>query len=623
MLLRIVQPLLMICNQLGDVVGVRVVRLHIDAQPDYMLFSNARPSDKAKKHSEELLYTSFVTLKINKIIKESIHTISLTDMQHDVNLRRLVCRKGEILKGACHLPIQAYTGTVANAQLHAVIGSVDGGRVLDIQRIYDYKGTAYTLEEFKTKEPNAQLQMKRLTERHVCCYDRHASENERECFCCWTNSPNCNCAMSCQHNRFAFVLCSEAEVRQYEASKMLVNDETAQNTEITRSSSGYVYRVSNMKGIDTVRVPSFCLKTAINTTDDTPTWKLIAHANMRHLEMETKYLPQRADLGHLYTFNIEARNGDAAVILPKLMTSAPWGYGSKFIFSMEDPFASSNEIDFASWLYDCSLFNVTLGRNPWGNVHIPGAIALSYTGTVVTRNFMLTIHEPQKKYYFTSDGNDLCTIGLGMNAARTERILLTWRHTEYQRIAVCTSNTELCNKQTQVVLNFEKPIAKRLHLDVTTEQVTTVRAPYIEVLEYYQMFLSGKRGDTHVYSRVNTLVICLNNASAYSDLYLYEGVKNVALVFMGDLALVNEAQRAQRLKQQFEESGPRIHVPKGTIARLREIKDEQIFAWTSTYYLSMYPKQRYTSCTDKPLSNTLHTTETKLSVLRDMFVEDL
>lgn len=625
MLLKIVQPLLVICNQIGDVTGVRIVRLQIDAEPDYLLFSNAYASDKVKTYREGILYTSFARLKINKILKESIHTISLTDVQHDVNLRRLVCSRGEILKGACHIPIQAYDGKVAEAHLHAVIGSVDSGELLDIQRIYDYKGIAYTLDEFKAKETDIQLQLKRLTDRHVCHYDRNAPKSEKECCCCWMNSPACNCAMSWHNNRFVFALRFEPEVARFEASKAILQERDTQHTDITRSSTGYVYRVSSLGTKASVVVPPFCIKADIDTSDDISTWQLITHANMRHLNIQTTHLPQRADLRHLYTFDVEVRNGDIAAVLPKLMTSMPWGYGSSFILSAEDSRTTTSTIDLASWLYDSAIFNVTLGRIPWEGVQIPGAFNLSYTGTVITRSFMLVVQEPQKKYYFTYDdtATAVCTIGLGLDAMQTERILLNWKHTGYQHIAACFDNMELRAKQTQVVLNFEKAVTKYLHLDLTTEQITTVRAPYIEILEHYQRFLSAKRGDTYIYAPVNTLLICLNNASAYSDLYLYAGVKQVALVFMGDLALMNDAQRAQRLKQRFEEFGPRIHVPKGTVAKLSKIKDESIFAWVSTYYLALYPKQRYTTCTEKPLSNTLHTIETKLSILRNMFVEDL
>lgn len=557
MLLRVIQPILAICDELGNIVGIRILRLTLDV--------DGQPTLKNGKNVEQdLLFTDYKTLNIKQIVQKHIHTVSMIDLRRDVIIRKRLFDTTStvtIIRGATRLPVQTVDGAVQHKCLVAVIGTLKGN-MQGVQALYDYNGNQITPEQLCENIGGVDIRWAKALYGEDCCMLFNLY---------WINNPKYVERQEYQHISTHFRCYSLQAARQYIARNELLNADVKATLELGEHGAVFVHGavtqnevVAAPEAVPSVRVTSIADGYSY-PYDDIIRWQLLGHAQLRYMEITADCMPIITKLQQLYSYNVVVRVSDTPLVLPQ-MAASPCGTGSNFILRIVKPLITEDTIDFSKAIYDCSSFDVRLGGQLTRRAIIPQAHFVSYTSWVQTESFALIMQKAQHKHACVKPkGIYTCTVGLGLDAEVTKHVLLDF--------SVAAYNTTICLRptnhekvtQANVLIRLNKKTEMLYLQEQAAMQVSVQGADVIESMEY----IPFETGCTHVYSRVKRLIVYAmykgenSMDDVISHLYLHAGVEKIVIVYIKNAIVTQQATFVPSAINEASYAALKVHVPKG------------------------------------------------------------
>lgn len=591
--LRIMQPIMAICDKRGYIAAVRVLRLTVEIE---------RATD-AVAHSpfkirQDMCYSEFYTLQFKRIVWKSVHDVSFTDLSKDAVLRdRLYDCRG--VHGATALPVQLATGEVKNAHLLAVIGSLYMGGLLDVFGIVDYTGTMYTWDAACKRNPALEQKL----------YDLYNSDAERDD--CWINDPHLFGYADYWHDAKAYAMDDVAAMQRYIAGQQLMNN-SMRDVLIDRYSDGSIcYRQVRLL-TDKVVVPTFCTIACVGGGCEKTDWKFVGHNDLHKVEINADYAPTSAVLPRLHTYKINTLYSTGSLIMPEFMAANPCANGCVVQIKIKQP-DLVKDIDFSRGIYDCDRFELILGGQLFQRACVPGAQALRVEMPIKTEDAAIIVQEKRRKHYTHNLRMGTCTVGLGIASADVKNILINMRDVDYSEAVIAIDAGRYINSiQAKAVINIEKTIKAPVFLSVVSGVTPIVRGTTIDVLQYQQRPRNKQQEQAHIYAHVKTLVYYMTEASEDTDLYMHGGVEHVVLVTTGYNNCVSL------------EKGPHIHVRNGERVKLHDCTVDVLSKLSiRNSYLDMPPNSAYTLCKQIEVPKDSVCFVTKAAEIHKLLREDL
>lgn len=555
MLLRVTQPILAICNRLGEITDVRILRLTLDIERYEMW-------DDIKFVGDDTLYTSFKCLSINKIVKKCVYNVSFVDLRRDAKLRSILCNTGGALCGAVNIPVQIVSGEVRNKDLYAVIGSINNGVIVSKPVVYDYTGKEYIWDELLKTNKNIKQHSSKLYCSHTPMQDWYS------CECCWINNPAC-CRQGRRfeyyHKCIDYTVLNEQAVHEYMARRRLMQE---QDEGILSGGHITKYTLAQLREGYTYTVPPVCTQVVVKGDAAVKNWRLIGHQDLRYCDMEVVTAPQAVRLEHLYHYVLDAYKSTAPLVLPQLVTAQPWGFGSLFHIEIDDPYKEFDKaLDLVPILYDCSDLVLFFGPQPHGRVRIPGAGHIKYAATIDDlTTFVLTIVEKQHKYYTSAKkrGSTFVAAFWISDTSITKQMLFTLQDTDYEEMTLCLDATSCGNAKTNVLINIEKPITTQFYLSTTAMTQVQLCGAGINLLLLRQHPVQNKTGYTHIQAHVKRFLFIYEELrDSATEIFFHGGVDTLAILAVTlDTVNLTKGERA-RLQEKMSKN-LRIHIPKGS-----------------------------------------------------------
>lgn len=557
MLLRAIQPIMLICDELGDIAGIRILRLTLDVEGQPVL-------KNGKQVVQNLLFTDYKVLNIKQIVQKHIHTVSMIDLSHDTIIRkRLFDTNNTVttIRGAVRLPVQLANGAMLYPTLVAAIGAVNGN-MQGVQAIYDYNGNQITPEQFCENIGGVDSRWAKALYGADCCSLFNLY---------WINNPKYTEQQEHQHISANFRCYSLQEAKQYLARNELLH--TAAKARLEQNAHGAVFVYGTVSQNERVFVPDAIPDVKITSMSEGYTypyadiirWSLVGHSRLRYIEINAECMPTMIRLQQLYSYSVAVRVNDMPLALPQL-TAAPCGKGSTFSLRIVKPLLVEDVVDFAKMIYDCTVFEVRLGGQLTSRAIIPQANYITYTSWVQTESFTLIMRKAQHKHAcMQPKGLRTCAVGLGLDAEVTKQVLLDFSVAAYNTtICLRSTNSEKVT-QANVLIRLNKK-TELLYLQEQAAMQVTVQGPEdIEVLEY----IPFETGCTHIYSHVKRLIIYAlykgDNTvdDAISHLYLHAGVDKIVVVYIKNAMVTQQAAFVPSAMRVVSYAALKLHVPQG------------------------------------------------------------
>lgn len=594
--LRIMQPIMVICDKRGYIAAVRVLRLTVEIE---------RAADAVVrspyKLKQDMCYSDFYTLGIKRIVWKSVHDVSFIDLSKDATLRERLYKCGGV-HGATDLPVQLATGEVKNTHLLAVIGSLYMGELMEVFGLVDYKGTMLTWDAACSCYPALEQKLYNL-------YNRDAEQDD-----CWINNPHLFGYFGYDdywHDAKVYALDDVEAMQRYLATRQLMKS-NVRDIIVDRQSNGCIcYRQLRLP-TDSVVVPEFCTVAYVGSGCETEKWKFVGHSNLHQVEINADYAPTAAVLPRLHTYKLNTLYSIDKVPLPEFMAANPCVNGCAVQIKIKQPFLEQ-ERDYSQGIYDCDRFEIISGGQLFQHACVPGATNLRIEQTIKTEDLLLMVQEKRKKHYIRNQGLGICVIGLAIASSAVRNILIKMRDVAYAETVICIDTEQyISSTQTQAVINLEKGIKTPVYLSVASGITPIVQGTAIGTLHYQQHFKSKQQEQAHIYAHVKTLIYYMADGSENVDLYMHGGVEHIILV------------NTRYNNCTSFEKGPRIHVRKGERFKLRACANAEIVELSIRNCFVEAPSNcAYTACKYIAISKNNVYFITNVAEIRKSLIEDL
>lgn len=547
MRLKIIQPIMVLCDKLGFISGVRFVQLVVDAD-NVEYYAAKRPEANA-------LYTDFTAIHINAVLEKHVRTISLEYKRDQyARVRESLCsqisyRNNRGIRGVNKAAIMKSDGTVVRSELFAAIASRDSqGKVESKANImfFDYKGNMYTEEQLIAEYDWAkaeiyQLRNSAMPSAHIMntlmCDEQNRYEK----------------AMSFFAPDYAILQPDTGEI----AAKELIGSE--QET-VAYQSGRWVYEFIKSK-IALIRIPQVCSVVDIGSVAF-DTWQLIGHANIDKLYISGTTLPLFKNFEYAHEVDICVTKSEAPMQLPHV-AARPGGELSRADIVIDMPYFEDT-VNYVDQLADCHTVHVLVGEQQGKRVLLPDARQMTYTTKVCSDTFTLVFDRMHYKYGLklcdSTTDHSRCNIGLSIDARDDKHnLLLNLQKAAYARTSIVLGAPTY---QTGTVVNTVIKLQKHAEVvQLYTERCLNehIYGDSIGELCYHAEPYGTVQTSSclHVYAHVNCLRIYLDDALLYKPIYLHGGVDEVQVILL-------HSPCYELLKHSYA----CIHIPKGTITHI-------------------------------------------------------
>lgn len=518
--LKVVHPLMITCNNKGDVIGIRILCLTIDAY-DYFYAKNADDTDI-------IPFSRLRTLIIKKIVKKSVRNISMLDVRRDKKYRNTVWNfKQFCLLGVSTIPVLRADGSMLNADVYAAIGDkyVTGTPREPI--FFDYRGIAYTEEQLCGKYSDAAEKIRQLK---AYVYKPPVGivtglEFSNKLALSWQY-------FHCDAKLLRTPL-NDTEKREYAAYQLA----PITGTELKVTPQGdYAWVCDTDACFTSITAPSFC-NTVLVHTDKEGMQTLGVTENVARLEVNSTVLPRITGIGEVQRLCLHAVTSNQPLSRPRLISASPGGSAvAYYSVSIVEPYFEQ-VVDYSKDIYDTGYCCVQLGRQQSQHVFLPGAQNLRYAATLYTEAFRLTVNEARFLRYMPDldEWFSLSTaeITLAFDACKVRLAQIDMQDSRYRRISLYFGGVGSKEEgvYTQVALPKVKGIQLlRLSTDTTVTEKITGNS-LIQELEYQPAGgVYGPISSTEVHAPVDLLVYYLEPDAPQKPLYLFGGVKTICFV---------------------------------------------------------------------------------------------
>lgn len=544
--IKVVHPLMLTCNNKGEITGIRILCLTIDAH-DYCYINNA---DDA---GDIIPFSRLRTLIIKKIVKKSVRNISMLDVRRDKKYRNVVWNFKQLcLLGASTIPVLRADGSMLNADVYAVIGDKFVTSTPREPIFFDYKGTAYTEEQLCSKYSDAANKIKQLKS-YVYAPPKGIVQG-----LAFSNKLTLSWSYFSCDTKLLRAPLSDVEKREYVAYQLVLTAGT--NVEVTPQGD-YVWICDADNSLTSITAPSFC-NIVIVHADKESMQTIVVSENVGRLEVDSTVLSRIMGMGEVQRLCLHAFTSEQPLPRPRLLSATPGGSTVAFYnIAIVEPYFEQ-VVDYSKDVYDVGYCCIQLGRQQSQHVYLPEAQNLRYSATLYTGVFRLTVNAAEFLRYMPnlSEWFSLSTaeITLAFDACKVRLAQIDMQASRYRRINLYLGG--IGSKEegiyTQVTLPKIKGIQLlRLSTDTTITEDIMGSSP-IQEFEYQPTGgVYGPVSSTVVHAPVCLLVYYLEPDAPQKPLYLFGGVKTICFVCMkySEDSFYGAAAR-----------NVHIHVPRGT-----------------------------------------------------------
>ena len=616
MLLCMIQPIAMICNRRGEMIGIRVVKVTADVLDKVV--PDAIPN---------MIYQDIRKVTIKRIVKKSVHTVSLLKTNRDVELRKRLYRDSKYgwIKGAVQLPVIRADGSVLYSHLYAVIGSKQGidGKKLGTPCVYfDYKGTMYTQEQLREHDSAAADQVFKL----------YGHAHKHDVHCCWINSPYCNKSAYMQDKTKAslYSTLQDEQAKRDMAVHEMVQKETVSEC-VTLEVGEWTYTTMvNKKAL--VSVPHGCSKVRVNsgTMSKEHEWRLHGTSDVANVQLRTHTMPcELSGFDVLYTYICSAMKSPVPLSMPKMRT-APVGYGSTYaVYVSACTYAPL--IDLSENFYDGQEFTIGVEMQPSTKLIVPQASRTKVELSLDRPQFSLQINAPQYSGVFMSAlFYSSLTVALSIDVRKTHALFIKLQDTKpTAHTVICLDSTIKVSAETQTAkatIHMGTVAVPYLTLTTASTLETTLQGTKVDILEHCTTWATGRDAITHIYAQVDTLVCVMTETLAGKEhIYLHNGVHCVIFIY------TNCAPDCRR--EICERMRPILHVPVGSKEFIEEVDETKLDAATEFVvgrtlgrmpnYDSTSMVTQFTKYRESSVGSWLRYTEVNKNTIKKAMIEDL
>lgn len=547
MRLKITQPIMMTCDKLGFITGVRVVQLVVDADNvEYNAVKQPKPN---------ALYADFVAIHINAVLEKHVRTISLAYKQDQyARVRERLCtrlsyRNNKGICGVNKVAVMKADGTVVRSELFAAVASRDThGKVepnADIM-FFDYKGNMRTEEQLIAEYDWAKAEIYHL--RNSAIPSAHIMNT-----LVWDEQSRYGEATPFYAPDYSIL---QLDTREVAAKGLLGSEQEAVAYQFGR----WIYEDKKSE-VAFVRVPQACSLVNINS-ELFDTWQLIGHDSIDELYISGTTLPLFKNFECVHKVNINVIKSESPFQLPQV-AARPGGELARADIVISMPYFEDT-VNYVDRLADCHAVNVLIGEQQGKRVLLPDAQQMTYTTKVCSDVFALVFDKTQYKYGLkpcdSTTEHSHCSIGLSIDARDAKHnLLLNLQATSYARSSIVL---DAPTYQKGTVVNT----VIKLQKNAGVVQLYTGRClneyiygDSIGELCYHASAYGVVQASNclHVYAHVNCLRIYLNDALYYKQIYLHGGVAEVQVILLHSPCY-----------EMLKYSCACIHIPKGTTTHI-------------------------------------------------------
>lgn len=536
MKITFIQPLMVECNEVGYITGVRVLQMIVEAN-NVSFYKEGKLITPKKQEDvpENILWSYFNELQIVKCLEKHVRTISTAVVGNRyLAVRNALCdqlhyyRKQGIC-GADYLPVKRADGVICHQDMITVIAKYKHP-AMDIRNaagylFFDYKGKVYTEQQLCASFDWAHDEVTRLYRYEITTH--FANESRQPSM---FSNPSV-------YKRLDYAL----PLKMRDAMMATLVPHPDVNT-INYGHNDIRFSQVIKQEQQPCFIYEHCRMARIQVEPPVKLWQLQGHARLEHLEITGSSLPVLfKNINKLYDLDINVEHSYAPLNLPMVVMAPGDDEPSTACIGISQPYMEEY-VDYSSRICDCKMLRVYLGTQQSKRVTLPDTLWLTYTATLNIPSFMLVVNKMRREYSNASMDSDTslldnevypgCEVGLALG--KVQNVYLDFQQSQQYLISIILRPMEN-NGNTVVLAKLPKRL-DYLTLGSSVQGISeNIYGGNIENLIYHNdIWQSDQRSDgagaLHVYAHVKRLQIYTQGELVQKPIYMHGGVDEVEII---------------------------------------------------------------------------------------------
>lgn len=604
-LIKLIHPIMIYSDTRGVAVRVRVLVFTAELETQAPIAHYALFNDMTAYADKRGIAV--------KLLSKRVQEIALTDSTQDKGIRKVLLQNASdgLLCGVTYLPISQANGVILNAEVYGLLNM----KTMDVTALHipnqvlfcDYTGALITLTDLQTIHAWSRMLSSNSLQRFLShqCHQMIVDYG-------FANLPISN--YSTKENLIYDMTALEQDLSDEDKQQVAVMSMMTARVKLRKNKLqmyGYHYEQTGMKDGTCAVIPHFCSIVNITATTETNVWSISAVNKILALTVKGAVPAKLLGTVTVVDYTLICDRSTEPLGLPEICSMPEMRKGGTVGLYVSRPFYEKH-VDYTHYFYDLDMLSIMLGYQQSEYVTLPCAGNLYYTVTLQREHFYAKIKPKQIKNGANMPAcvSGQIKFGIAYDMNTTRSIQIDAREVEVKIFAlyaahVFNERSIASTMDIQVQLN-PSVMQSILVLNVDTTSNDTVQGKHIQTLLWRkQENLNMFHGRTRIHATVDTLKVVI--AGKHAELYLYKGVKHIALAIAGGVGVSDS-----ELKEAVRKSDCKIHVPRGTISHIRYEVNSARFTGVSMRIVTPYTGD-FCGGTDTIIQRSVYDIDSKLA----------